>query len=159
MSDTNIPEAVVLPTQTFLDPDKFAVRAAGHGLIVHTQSAWIKVFRAEDGSKGPRLYVANGRTCRQINIAAFEAPLSIASPAGAKAQGSVKQLMKLEGSEEEVLARFDSLVECLIAQPPCPPPAKAEPKAKKEPKSTETVEPLPEPIKLVAGESPTVEQV
>jgi hypothetical protein len=159
MSDTNIPEAVVLPTQTFLDPDKFAVRAAGHGLIVQTQSAWIKIFRAGDGSKGPRLYVANGKTCRQINIASCEVPFHFASPAGAKAQGSVKQLMKLEGTEEEVLARFDSVIEHLLAQPPCPPVAKPEPKAKKEPKVTETVEPLPEPIKLVAGESPTVEQV
>jgi hypothetical protein len=169
MSDTNpTPETVVLPTQTvvlptqtFVDPDKFATLAAEKGLIVHTQSAWMKVFRSEDGSKGPRLYVANGKTCRAIAISAFEAPLSIASPAGKLAQGSVKQQMKLEGTEKEVLARFSDLIDCLISQPASPPPAKKEPKAKKtaaveEPTTPET---LPEPIKLVAGECPTVEQV
>lgn len=163
MSDTDtavssttlvLPAATEPPAQKFFDPELFAKAAMDAGFKTLTQSAWIKISRDGDHNKGPRLYVANGKTCRQVAISAFEAPLSLASPAGKLGQGNVKQVMKMEGTEEEVLARFNELLKVFSSLPVAPPPAKKEPK-KVEAKVEEAS--LPTPIQLVDGVAQVVE--
>jgi len=100
------------------------------GVPYTEQSGFLRV----EGAKGNRLYVASTKTVRRIDISGFETDRDLAKSPHTGPFGNVKQQMRLDGDEGEVLFRFAELVDRLLAQPAKQPAEKA-PKAPKEKKA------------------------
>ena len=113
--------------QTFATREQYETLLALKGLPHTIQSGFIRV----EGAKGNRLYVAATKTVRRIDISGFEVSREIAKVPHVGVFGNVKQQMKMDGSSEDQLARFELLLGELIAQPAKVPAPKA-PKAKKD---------------------------
>ena len=100
------------PNVTYVPRELFENILAEHGLPTKVQSGFIRV----EGPKGNRLYVAATKKVGRIDISGFEvAHLGQVPHCGVF--GNVKQQMRMDGTEAEVLARFESLLRSLMTQP------------------------------------------
>jgi hypothetical protein len=77
------------------------------------QSGFIRV----DGPKGSRIYIAATKKVGRIDISGFEVPLTLGMIPHCGVFGRVKQQMRFHGSQEDVLVRFNELLDILLAQP------------------------------------------
>lgn len=108
---------------------EYEARLTAAGLTWTEQSGYLKV----EPVANRRIYVASTKTVRRIDISGFEATHDIAREPKGGRFGRVNQQMHMEGTADEVLARFDALLEVLKAQTPDLPVPKA--KAPKAPKA------------------------
>lgn len=113
--ETPVTETVKVetPKAKFAEQDAYLDILAKHIVPYSVQSGFIRV----EGPKGNRLYIANTKTVRRVDISGFEASWVIAKLPHCGPFGSVKQQMLMDGTPSEQLARFELLVETLLAQP------------------------------------------
>jgi len=130
------------PNVTYVARTQFEDILTDMGLPTKIQSGFIRV----DGARGNRLYVAATKKVGRIDISGFEVDHLGQTP-HCGIFGNVKQQMRMSGTEEEVLARFTSLVKALLSQP-------AKVKAEKPPKAKKV-----KGAKKVWGAKPLTEEV
>jgi hypothetical protein len=93
------------------------------------------------GASGRSVIVPSGKTASIIFLVGFESKLGV--PAGKHTTGTVTQVLSWEGSEEEILARFASLL-AELATLPAVEKAKREAKPKADaPKGFTAIKPDP----------------
>lgn len=106
--------------------EKFEELLTKHGFTVTPQSGFLRV----DGPKGNRIYVAKTNRVGRVDISGFEVDPTIGKTPHMGVQGQVKQQLRMDGTEDEVLARFERLLEELKKQAAkVPAPKVAKPKA------------------------------
>jgi hypothetical protein len=106
------------------------------GLTFLEQSGFLKV----EAAKGRKIYVAATKMVGRVDISGFEVSSSIGQRPHCGEFGKVKQQLRMEGTVEEVTARFTELVTILLAQPAVEAVVKA-PKVKAEKKAAVEVKP------------------
>lgn len=114
---------------TYVVTEKFLELVKAANLSWLTQSGFHKV----EAAKGRRIYVAATKKCGRVDISNFEVEPTLGKVPEQGPFGKVKQQLRMEGTEDEVLTRFAQLLEVLKAQP-------AEVKVVRAPKSKEAGE-------------------
>lgn len=116
---------------TYIPSEKLLAVLTTRNLVHSTQSGFLKV----EAAKGRLIYIANTKRVGRVDISGFEVSASIGKTPHCGPFGRVKQQLRMDGTEAEVLTRFEALLTELQAQPPVVKEVKAPkvPKAKSEP--------------------------
>lgn len=97
-----------------------AIAARPSNLSVEDKAAWTKI----QGPSGGRIYVSRAKGVKQVDLSGFGAGL----PGTVKPKvpnGKVLAQLSFKGTEDEVMARFQGVLEALSALPAPEPKAKA----------------------------------
>ncbi len=116
---------------TYVASQKLLELLEAAGFTHIAQSGFLKV----EPVKGRRIYVANTKRVGRVDISGFEVDPSIGKTPEGGPFGAVKQQLRFDGTEDDVLTRFANLLTELSKQEPVAPKPSA-PKAKKAAKST-----------------------
>lgn len=111
--ETEKPVVEVKTVAKFASKEAYLDILAKHMIPYKVQSGFLRI----DGPAGSRLYVANTKTVRRVDISGFETSWTIAKIPHCGPFGAVKQQLQMDGSVEEQLARFELLVHDLLSQP------------------------------------------
>ena len=119
---------------TYIVAEKLLAALTTRNLTYIAQSGFLKV----EAAKGRLIYIASTKRVGRVDISGFEVSASIGKTPHCGPFGKVKQQLRMDGTEDEVLARFDLLLAELVAQPPVVKEVKAKPAPKaKSPSSPE----------------------
>lgn len=116
---------------TYVDRSKFEALLVKHGFGVMIQSGFLRV----DGPRGNRIYVAATKRVGRVDISGFEVGPTVGKTPHMGVSGNVKQQLRMDGTEDEVLERFEKLLEELKTQTAKEPKPKAAAKPKAAPKT------------------------
>lgn len=107
--------------QVFATLEAYKALMSSRGLTWVEQSGFLKV----EPVKGRRIYVANTKTVRRVDVSGWEASLSLAGTPKGGRFGQVTGQLRIEGDIETQLLMLDALIDELLAQPPVEPKVKA----------------------------------
>lgn len=140
---------------TYVVSEKLLAALTTRSLTYIAQSGFLKV----EAAKGRLIYIANTKRVGRVDISGFEVSASIGKTPHCGPFGKVKQQLRMDGTEADVLARFELLLTELLAQPPVVKEVKAKPAPKaKSPSSPEAPAGAASSIGTVAPEPTPAEK-
>lgn len=105
---------------TYVPAGRIATLLSELGLTAKEQSGFLRL----DFAKGRRLYIANTKRVGRIDIAGAELSDTLAKPPHCGIFGAVKQQVRMDGTEQEVVDRVFDVIAEMQALPPIEKPVK-----------------------------------
>lgn len=90
-----------------------AVLTSKSGLQFEEKKGWLKVM----GAKGRNIYVPQTKRVGRIDISGFEAEPTLAKVPHCGVFGNVKQQLRMDGDEAQILARLGLVIDLMLSLP------------------------------------------